>query len=129
MKQPPAIGSSGKTTWTVSIAQTIEFPGLPPILATPWLIGALEEAALQHLQPSLDDGEISVGTHVDLEHRAPIGVGAVVTCQARVIHVDGPVVTFQVEASDGRQILSRGLHRRRVVAASRLARRLNPPAP
>jgi fluoroacetyl-CoA thioesterase len=35
-----------------------------------------------------------------------------------VIHVDGPVVTFQVEAHDGTELAARGLHRGRVIRRS-----------
>ena len=46
------------------------------------------------------------------------------TCRARVIHVDGPVVTFQVEAHDGVEPTARGIHRRRVIDVNRFARRV-----
>jgi len=41
-----------------------------------------------------------------------------------VILVDGPVVTFQVEARDGVELVARGLHRRRVIDVDRFARRV-----
>jgi fluoroacetyl-CoA thioesterase len=41
-----------------------------------------------------------------------------------VIHVDGQVVTFQVEAHDGVEPIARGIHRRRVIDVERFARRV-----
>jgi predicted thioesterase len=65
-----------------------------------------------------------VGTLVEVEHLAPAPEGSSVTCRARVIHVDGPVVTFQVEAHDGVEPIARGIHRRRVIDVDRFARRV-----
>lgn len=120
----PRIGAVHESTFTVDAEQTVTLPGLPPVLATPWLIWRLEMTALELLQPSLDEGELSVGSHVDLEHLAPAPLGTVVTCRARVIHVDGPSVSFQVEAVDAVEALSRGVHKRHIVNAGRLARRI-----
>jgi predicted thioesterase len=47
-----------------------------------------------------------------------------VTCRARVIHVDGAIVTFQVEAHDGVEPIARGIHRRAVINVERFARRV-----
>jgi predicted thioesterase len=41
-----------------------------------------------------------------------------------VIHVDGPVISFQVEARDQRELIARGLHKRRVIHAERFAARV-----
>lgn len=118
------VGSEHQTSFSVESSQTISFEGLPPVLATPWLIWQVEHAAFELLVPYLEEGEQSVGTHVDLQHLAPALTGAVVSCSARVVNVDGPRVTFSVEASDETETLARGLHRRHVVQTSRLARRL-----
>ena len=120
----PRIGSSLETRFPVERQHTIDFPGLPPVLATPWLIWFLERAALQLIEPHLDPGEITVGTHVDIEHLAPALVGEEVQCTAKVIHHEGPVCTLHVEAFSGKECLAKGLHKRRVVEVQRLARRL-----
>ena len=64
------------------------------------------------------------GTFVEVEHLAPAPEGFTVTCRARVILVDGPVVTFQIEAHDGVEPIARGIHRRRVIDVDRFARRI-----
>jgi predicted thioesterase len=113
-------------TFTVDKEYTIDFPNdeLPPVLATPWLIWFLEQTALELMLPLLDEGEITVGTHVDIEHLAPTLCGENVTCRARVIHGDGPTITFQVEATDRHEMIAKGLHKRRAVSAARLAKRV-----
>ena len=97
---------------------------MPSVLATPWLIANLEYAARDALATCLEEHERSVGTFVEVEHLAPAPEGFIVTCKARVIHVNGPVVTFQIEAHDGTEPIARGIHRRRVIDVDRFARRV-----
>ncbi|MGD9854138.1 MAG: thioesterase family protein [Planctomycetaceae bacterium] len=120
----PRIGTAHETSFKVEAQQTVVFSGLPPVLATPWLIWQLEMTALSLLEPFLEEGQFSVGSQVELEHLAPAPLGTLVTCRARVIHVDGPAVNFQIEASDATETLSRGVHRRHVIEIARLARRI-----
>lgn len=97
---------------------------MPAVLATPWLVAHLEYAARNAIAPCLEEHERSVGTFIEVEHLAPVPEGFTVVCRARVIHVDGAVVTFQVEAHDGTEAVARGLHRRRVIDVDRFARRV-----
>jgi predicted thioesterase len=126
MKQPPRLGMSGEERVTVGPGNRISFADarMPAVLATPWLIAHLEYAARDAIAPCLEEHERSVGTHVEVEHLAPVPEGFTVVCRARVIHVDGPSVTFQVEAHDGTEVVARGLHRRRVIDVDRFARRV-----
>ena len=97
---------------------------MPAVLATPWLVAHLEYAARYAIEGCLEPHERSVGTHVEVEHLAPVPEGFTVVCRARVIHVDGATVTFQIDAHDGAEVVARGLHRRRVIDVDRFARRV-----
>jgi predicted thioesterase len=110
----------------VGPANTIVFADerMPAVLSTPWLVAHLEYAARHAIAPCLTDDERSVGTFLEVEHLAPVPEGLTVVCRARVILVDGPVVTFQVEAHDDLELVARGLHRRRVIDVERFARRV-----
>ncbi len=121
----PRIGSSHETTFTVEPQHAIPFPGLPPVLATPWIVWHLEATAYYMLQPSLPADHITVGTRIELDHLAPTLVGAVVTCRCKVVLVDGPVITLSIEALEGTDVLSKGLHKRHVVDVNRLSKRLD----
>jgi fluoroacetyl-CoA thioesterase len=44
---------------------------LPPVFATPMMILAMENAALNAVRAFLDPGEAAVGTKVDVTHLAP----------------------------------------------------------
>lgn len=98
---------------------------MPPVLATPWLIAYLEYTARDVIAPLLDDDDRSVGTYVEIEHLAPAPEGATVVCRASVIHVDGAVVTFRIEARDEVEPIARGIHRRRVIDVNRFRRRID----
>lgn len=126
MKSVPRIGMSAEERITVGPANRIVFADdlMPAVLATPWLVAHLEYAARNAIAPCLEEFERSVGTSVDVEHLAPSPEGFTVVCKARVIHVEGPSVTFQVEAHDGVEVVARGLHKRRVIDARRFARRV-----
>lgn len=117
---------SAEETIVVGPGNTIVFADarMPAVLSTPWLVAHLEYAARHALAPCLAENERSVGTFVEVEHLAATPEGFTVTCRARVIHADGPIVTFQVEAHDGTEIVARGLHRRRVIDVDRFARRV-----
>src|SRR5262245_28189018 len=98
--------------------------GMPAILCTPWLVWFLEHAAREAVLPFLDEGESTVGIHVDVDHVAATPVGHAVTCLARVVHIEGGRISFQLEARDEVEVIARGFHRLRVIRAERLALRV-----
>jgi predicted thioesterase len=48
-----------------------------------------------------------------------------VTCHARIIRIDGGVISFQLESRDDAELIARGFHRLRVIQVERLARRID----
>ncbi len=127
MKNVPRTGQSGEVTVTVGPSNRISFADdrMPAVLATPWLVAALEEAARLAIAPCLEFHERCVGVSITVDHLAPAPEGFEVVCRARVLYVSGPLVTFQIEAEDGTEPIARGLHRRRVIDAERFARRVS----
>ena len=75
--------------------------------------------------PILEAGESTVGVQVDVQHLAATPVGHQVTCRARVIHRDGPVVSFHLEAHDEHELIARGVHKLQVVRVDRFAQRVD----
>jgi fluoroacetyl-CoA thioesterase len=126
MKGSPKTGTVGEEQFVVSEHHLIDFAnhGMPRILCTPWLIWFLEHAARNTVLSLLEPSESTVGVIVNVEHTAPTPVGAEVTCRARVIYADGPLITFQLEAHDEHEQIARGTHKLRVIEAARLARRV-----
>jgi fluoroacetyl-CoA thioesterase len=126
MRSGLKVGVAGERRFVVEPAHTIDFAegGMPAILCTPWLVWFLEHAARDAVLPFLEDGESTVGAHVDVDHLAATPVGHTVTCVARVVHHEGRVVSFQLEARDEAELIARGFHRLRVIEVQRLARRV-----
>jgi predicted thioesterase len=126
MKQRPAIGTACERQFRVEPQHTIDFAGggMPAVLSTPALVGLLERTARELMAPLLEPDEQTVGTEIELRHLAPTPLGATVTCIARVIHSEGVLTTFQVEARDEHELIARGLHQRAVIRVERFAQRL-----
>ncbi len=97
-----------------------------PVLATPRLLAWLEAATVEALDGRLGDGETSVGSRIELEHRAATAVGATVTVTADLVAVDGRLLRFSVAAqdADGR-LLATGDVTRVIVDRERFLSRLH----
>jgi fluoroacetyl-CoA thioesterase len=102
---------------------------LPPVFATPMMILAMENAALNAVRDFLDPGETAVGTKVDVSHLAPTPVGHTVRAEAEVIGMEGSHIHFTVAAWDDDEEIGRGTHERMVIDLSRLTKRLDHKAP
>jgi predicted thioesterase len=126
MRDGLKVGASAERRFIVEQAHAIDFAdgGMPAILSTPWLIWFLEHAARDVVVPFLVEGESSVGAHIDVDHLAATPLGHAVTCLARVVHVEGRQVSFQLEARDEMELIARGFHRLRVIDVARLSRRV-----
>jgi fluoroacetyl-CoA thioesterase len=98
---------------------------LPPVLATPVMIMAMENAALNAIKPYFEDGETAVGSHVDVSHLAATPIGSHVKATAEVIRSDGRRIEFRVSATDGREEIGRGTHDRVVIDLKRFNDRLS----
>ncbi len=94
------------------------------VLATPVMIGLMEEAALDAVEASLPEGMQSLGTHLDVSHIAATPIGLTVTATAVLTGVDGRKLTFRVEARDEKELIGEGLHHRVVVAQDRFEERV-----
>lgn len=91
------------------------------VLASPALIGLIEEAAIRILDPHLPEGLTSVGTRVDFWHLKSTPIGAVILINAAIRSVEKRFVHFTVEAlADGAQI-ARCDHTRAVIASPAIA--------
>lgn len=96
---------------------------LPPIFSTPDMIGLMEWAASRAMQPFCDEGEISVGTAINIEHRAPTMVGALVKTEAVLESVNGRFYIFRVTAHNGVEEIGRGTVTRTFVNPKKAAER------
>ncbi len=127
MIRTPKVGDIGELSFTVDSSHTIKFGnlGVPEVLSTPTLVWYLEHSCREALLPLFESGEACVGVHIDIQHLAATPLGHKVQCRAKAIHVDGRIVTFQVEAQDELELIARGTHKRAVVDVQRFAKSLS----
>src|ERR1700689_5890123 len=83
-------------------------PRLPAVLSTPAMIGMMEIAAAQAVQPELPAGAITVGTRIEVDHLRAVTEGATVRAAARLVGYRGRFLVFEVEARSGDLVLGRG---------------------
>lgn len=94
------------------------------VLSTPMLLQLVEDAAMQCIAPTMDAGQISLATYVDLAHLAPTPVGFIVRTEVEVIKFDGRRVEFAFSAFDEREKIAEGTHERYLTDRSRFLGRL-----
>ena len=115
------IGAHGEAEETVAFEHTLtaHHPELPPVYSTPDMIRLMETAAFHALQPYCEGDEITVGTSINIEHRAASGIGARIKAEAALESFDGRFYTLRVTARDEVREIGRGTVGRAVVSAGR----------
>lgn len=123
-KQLP-LGIRGQAEETVTREHTLSHHNakLPPIYSTPNMIGLMEWAASNAMLPFLDDGEISVGTAINIEHRAPTTIGEQVKTEAVLESQNDRFYIFRVTAHNGKAEIGRGTVTRAIVNPAKVAER------
>jgi len=126
MRQIPrgAKGSFNLLVQPEHLANRFKDATLPPVFATPVMIMAMENAALNAIRPYLDLGESAVGTAVNVRHLAATPAGRLVTAEAEVTKVDGRQIEFIIRANDGAKEIGAGSHSRAVIDLAKFMRRL-----
>ncbi|MDD5938162.1 MAG: thioesterase family protein [Clostridiales bacterium] len=89
--------------------------GLLPVFGTPMMIGLMENAAVNAITPGLEEGEGSVGTHLDVSHDSATPIGMKVWAEAELTAVDGRALTFTVTAFDEAGPIGKGIHNRFII--------------
>ena len=95
-------------------ADALGNPGVT-VLATPFVVCLLENAASAVIVPHLPAGAGTVGTMVEMKHLAATPLGMKVRARATLIETDGKRFLFRVEAFDEVEKIAEGRHERYVV--------------
>jgi len=111
------IGARGEAEETVEFKHTLtaHHESLPPVYSTPDMIRLMETACFHALQPYCDEGEITVGTAIHVEHRVATSVGLRIRAEAELESFDGRFYTMRVTAHDGAHEIGSGTINRAVV--------------
>jgi fluoroacetyl-CoA thioesterase len=125
------IGTRAQVERRVEFRHTLSAwkPELPPVLSTPYMIGWMEAAGFEALAPFCEDGEVSVGTAININHRAPTGIGVLVKCEAVLESVNGRFLTFRVSAHNGKEVIGYGTIGRAFVNVSKFREKHETSAP
>lgn len=124
MKETLKVGIRYEHKFVVPVSKTVpalypeseEFLVMPEVFATGFLVGFLEWACIKAINPHLDwPKEQSVGTHINVSHVAATPPGLEVTAIVELIEADGRRLVFSVEANDGIDLISKGVHVRFVI--------------
>jgi len=106
----------GTKTVPALYPESAEFQEMPEVFATGFLVGLLEWACIQAVNPHLDwPAEQTVGTHIDVSHVAATPAGFDVTAKVKLSEVNGRRLLFEVEAHDGVEMISKGKHERFII--------------
>jgi predicted thioesterase len=106
------------------LANRFKDASLPGVLATPVMIMAMENAALNAIKPYFEAGESALGTRVDVRHLAATPLGRRVVAFAEVTGVVGRHIEFEGHAVDGAEEIGRGTHQRVLIDLARFSERL-----
>ena len=126
MAKPIPIGARGEAQETVEFKHTLtsHHAELPPVYSTPDMIRLMETAAFLALQPYCEGDEITVGTSINIEHRAASGIGSHIRAEAVLESFDGRFYTLRVTARDDLQEIGRGTVGRAVVSIGKFVEKM-----
>ncbi|MFG2106594.1 thioesterase family protein [Micromonospora chersina] len=124
--EPPlAPGLTARVELTVTDTDTAQAVGSGdvPVLGTPRVLALAEAATVAATASRLPSGSTTVGTRVELEHRAATPVGRTVAARAELVKVDGRRLTFEVIVTDGNEVVATGRVERALVDRQRFVER------
>ena len=82
------------------------------VFSTPHMIALMEMTAWASVEPCMEEGRTTVGTHLDISHLSATPVGMRVICESELIDIDRRKLTFRVSASDEAGLIGEGTHER-----------------
>lgn len=125
MPKPVPVGTRGEAETTVEFRHTLTAwkEHLPSVYSTPQMIGLMEAAGYYALEPFLEGDEVSVGTSINIKHRAPAVIGQKIKAEAVLEAFDGRFYTFKVTASNGHEVIGYGEIGRAIVSKGKFEAR------
>lgn len=124
MKSTLAPGAHRTQTLTVDDARAIDFLGdRMRVYSTPSIVHDVEYACFYLIAEHLDEGESSLGVHVEIEHLGGSPIGAEIRIEVEIVAVDERKITLEAQVHDAVELVAQGHHTRVVVDTDRYARR------
>ena len=104
--------------------EAADFQSMPKVFATGFMVVLMEWVCIQLMTPHLDEGEGSLGVHIDVSHVAATPPGLAVTVDVECLAVEGKRLTFHVKAHDGIDLIGEGKHQRALVTVEKFNARV-----
>ena len=106
--------------------ESSEFQAMPRVFATGYMVGLIEWACIQAINPHIDwPGEQTVGIKINVNHTAATPPGLDVSARVKLTEVDGRRLVFTIELNDGIDVISKGIHERFIIDAEKFNRRVS----
>lgn len=99
--------------------------GLVKVFATPMMIALMESTCAGSVEASLEEGQGTVGTHVDVSHCAATPVGMRVHCDSELVEIDRRRLVFKVAAYDERGLIGEGQHERFIIDSAKFQAKID----
>lgn len=93
--------------------------GTVRVLATPMMIALMEKTSRISVKPYLEEGEETVGIHVNVSHVASTPIGKKVWCDTELIDIDRRRLVFKVAVYNDNGLVGEGTHERFVIDVAR----------
>jgi fluoroacetyl-CoA thioesterase len=88
------------------------FQAMPSVFATAFMVGLMEWACMEALRPYMEEGEISLGTKINVTHSAATPPGMQVDVEVTLLEVDGSRTKWSIVARDEQDVIGKGTHER-----------------
>lgn len=115
MELKEGIRNSKELTVTEEQTAASAGSGGQPVFSTPHMVAMMENTAWSSVEPYMEEGKTTVGSHLDIAHVSASPVGAHIKCETELVGVDGRKLTFRVSASDDAGLIGEGTHERFII--------------
>ena len=107
----PGMNGAAETTVTEAMLASTVGSGKVSVFSTAMMVAWMEGTAVDVVQPSLEDGQTTVGTGISVSHVAATPQGMKVTA----VSPNGKGLSFKVAAYDETGLIGEGTHERVIV--------------
>lgn len=125
MSIPVGATYTAKTTVNDKNIASAVGSGPVDVFATPMMVALFELAASKCIEGYLEDGQASVGTHINVSHSGATPIGMEVSATATVREVDRRRVEFDIVINDEVGEVGSGTHTRFVIDHEKFMQKAN----
>lgn len=93
--------------------------GMIDVFSTPHMVALMENAASKSVAEAVGEGNVTVGTKLEISHLAATPLGMDAWAEAELVEVDGRRLVFKVAAYDECGLIGEGMHERFIVGAEK----------